>query len=131
MFGLTFSGRTVYRALERDWRMYKLFRFHEFGVVSPHSSRGRSHESVQHTKWCTRMRMFGVPVFHCPPGEKRSYSTLSAFLGHTPFSDDSKHVEVQAGSETAFHDVLWEVPFILLLAAIAFWPEVDVTKPTE
>jgi diguanylate cyclase (GGDEF)-like protein len=34
-------------------------------------------------------------------------------------------------SETTFHDVVWEVPFILLLTAIAFWPEVKVTTTTE
>ena len=74
-----------------------------------------------------------VRLFSCPPGEKRKvYSALSAFLWVYAFIAMMLSTsKLRRSSGTTFHDVLWEVPFVLLLAAIAFWPEADATTTTE
>jgi diguanylate cyclase (GGDEF)-like protein len=74
-----------------------------------------------------------VRLFSCPTGEKKKvYSAISAFLWLYAFVTMILSAsKFKRGSETTFHDVVWELPFILLLAALAFWPEADVTRTTE
>ena len=74
-----------------------------------------------------------VRLFSCPAGEKKMvYSALLAFLCSYAFVTMILSAsKFKRGPETTFHDVVWEVPFILLLAALAFWPEADVTRTTE
>jgi hypothetical protein len=72
-------------------------------------------------------------LFSCPAGEKkRVYSALLAFLCSYAFVTMILSAsKFKWGPEKTFHDVVWEVPFILLLTALAFWPEGDVTRTTE
>src|SRR5882724_8400155 len=74
-----------------------------------------------------------VRLFSCPPGEKRKvYSVLSAFLWVYAFTAMIQSMsKFRRPSGTTFHDVLWEVPFILLLGAIAFCPKADITTTPE
>jgi diguanylate cyclase (GGDEF)-like protein len=78
------------------------------------------------------MRMYRAS-FLVPAGEKKKvYSAISAFLWLYAFVTMILSAsKFKRGSETTFHDVVWELPFFLLLAALTFWPEADVTRTTE
>jgi diguanylate cyclase (GGDEF)-like protein len=74
-----------------------------------------------------------VCLFSCPPGERRKvyaalsgflwiYAMVAVFLGTSNFGH---------GSRTTFVEVLWEVPFILLLTAVAFCPVANANMGTQ
>ena len=75
-----------------------------------------------------------VCLFSRPPGEKRKvfaalsgflwiYGMVAAFWGTSKFG--------QGSGTTLQEGVLWEVPFLLLLTAIAFWPEASANMGTQ
>jgi diguanylate cyclase (GGDEF)-like protein len=74
-----------------------------------------------------------VRMFLCLPGEKRTvYTVLSTFLWiYALMAFILSTSRFRGISATPFCDFIWELPFILLLTALAFWPEFDLTRIAE